>query len=55
MAATAVCPELSVMNVMRAVAITATSVDIFYSFQRTTVAIVTANIDVCAHQRELRL
>jgi len=49
MATATISPELSVMNIMRAVAGTATSVDGFDSLQRTTVATITAdrNVGTC--------
>lgn len=55
MATATVSPELSVVNVMRAVARTATSVDGFDSFQRTTVAIITVDRNVGARQWKFRL
>ena len=55
MAAAAVGSELSVMNVMRAMARTATSIDGFDSFQRTTVAIIAVDRNVGACQRKFRL
>jgi len=55
MATTTVSSELSVMNVMRPVAGTATSVDSFDFFQRTAVTFVTANPYMSTGQRELGL
>ena len=55
MATTTVIPELSVMNVMRSVTRTATSVDGLDVFQRAAMTFVTANPYVCTRQRELGL
>ena len=55
MATAAVSSKLSVMNIMRAVARAATSVDGFYSFQRATMTFITASSDVGSRQREFCL
>ncbi len=55
MATAAVSPKLSVMNIMRAVARAATSVDGFYSFQRATMTFITANFDVGSRKWEFCL
>jgi hypothetical protein len=55
MATAAVSSKLSVMNVMRAVARAATSVDGFYSFQRATMTFIAANAEVGSRNRKFRL
>ena len=55
MATAAVSSKLSVMNIMRAVARAATSVDGFYSFQRATMTFITASFDVGSRKWEFCL
>ena len=55
MATATVSPKLSVMNVIRSVASTATSVDGFDFFQRTAMTFVTADHQMGTRERELGL